>query len=73
MLPLCVLLFAPTHGSEYVPGIPGATWTLDELIAVKGHLSWIMDYKVEALAKVPAGPVGALGGRDMSGTYIYYS
>ena len=50
MLPLLVLLFVPTHRSEYVPGTPGATWTL-----VKGHLLWIMENKVEALGKVPAG------------------
>ena len=70
MLPLLVLLFATTYLSEYVPWAYGATWT--ELIAVKGHLFWIMENKVEALGKVPAGPLGALNGTKMSGKDIYH-
>ena len=69
MLPLLVLLFVPTSGSEYVPGTPGPPWTLDGLIAVKGHLLWVMENKVEALGKVP---MGALNATAMSGKDIYH-
>ena len=68
--PLLFLIHA-VSSSRYVPGTPGAPWTIADMKAVKGHLLWIFQNKVNALEQVPAGPVSALGGAMMSGKEIY--
>ena len=70
MLKLVLLLVAANAADKYVPGTPGAQWNLDEIIAVKGHLTWIMRNTRKALSLVPAGPVSALNGAMMTGADI---
>ena len=70
MLKLVLLLAAANAAEKYVPGTPGAPWSLEEIIAVKGHLTRIMKDEKTALKYVPAGPVRALEGAMMTGADI---
>merc|ERR1719474_1209750 len=70
MLKLLLFLAAAIAAEKYVPGTPGAPWSLEEIIAVKGHLTWIMKDSRNALSRVPAGPVSALKGAMMTGADI---
>ena len=49
--------------APYLPGEPGAKWTRQDVIAIRGHLRWIMKNSRKALFKVGGGPVSALEGK----------
>ena len=65
MLGLIFLLFFVSlcHSQPYVPGTPGSSWTIQELIAVRGQLTAIFANPKGALFKVPGGPVSFLEGK----------
>ena len=44
----------------YVPGTPGAEWSVEEMLAVKHLLHKILNKPEEALKRVPEGPHGSL-------------
>ena len=46
---------------EYVPGTPGAAWSVEEMLAVKNLLHQVMEDPTKWLQMVPEGPVSALG------------
>ena len=63
-LGVCLVFFsALSNGERYVPGTPGSSWTIQELIAVRGQLSAIFKNPRNALFKVPGGPVSFLKGK----------
>ena len=57
------IIIDSNSGVPYMPGQPGATWTRQEFVAVRGHLRWIMKNSRKALFKVDGGPIDALKGK----------
>ena len=76
-LVVCFLLFGSiSNGQPYVPGTPGSSWSLQELIAVRGQLTAIFRNPRNALFRVPGGPVTFLEGtvsnwQSITGRQIY--
>ena len=63
-LGVCLVVFGSlSNGQRYVPGTPGSSWSIQELIAVRGQLSAIFQNPRRALFQVPGGPVSFLKGK----------
>ena len=56
---------------EYVPGTPGAEWSVAEMLAVKNLLHQVMEDPTKWLQQVPEGPVSALGDQLFTGAQIF--
>lgn len=54
----------------YVPGTPGAAWSVEEMLAVKHLLHQVMANPRKALRSVPAGPNSYLNGQMFTGAQI---
>ena len=70
---LLVVLLSITYNAraeEYVPGNPGAEWSIEEMLAVKHLLHQILGDPVTALEDVPEGPHGSLD-QTFTGKEIY--
>ena len=61
---------ARAENEEYVPGNPGAEWSIEEMLAVKHVLHQILRDPETALEDVPEGPHGSLD-QTFTGKEIY--